>query len=145
MATLNHQIDIDAPAARIWELLTTRVGLQSWWNGTVAIASGDSWRFSGDELESPVTLKVVEEEPDRELEWLCVKGDPNWENTLVFWSLEKLEQGCRVSLAHRDWRLPEAEIAAENTRWGERLVKLRAMAQPRDEMPYNEQDLSAWT
>lgn len=145
MATLFHQIEIDAPANRIWELLTTRTGLQSWWSGTVSIAGGDSWRFSSEELESPITLRVIEEEPDRRLEWLCVKGDPDWENTLLLWQLTRAEPGFLVRFEHHDWRLSNEELAAENTRWGERLVKLRALCHHNDDLPFNDQDPSVWT
>lgn len=145
MPTLYHQIEIDAPANRIWELLTTRTGLQSWWSGTVSIAGGDSWRFSSDDLESPITLRVVEEEPDKQLEWLCTQGDPNWENTLLLWHLSRGEKGFKMSFEHRDWRLSDEELAAENTRWGERLVKLRALCHRIDDLPLNDEDLSVWT
>lgn len=145
MATLFHQIHIDAPAPRIWELLTSRTGLQSWWSGTVSIAGGDRWRFSSDELESPVVLKVVEEEPDKRLEWLCVQGDPDWENTLVLWTLTPADTGFNIRLEHRDWRLTDTELAVENTRWGERLVKLRAQCHHNDDLPINDEDLSVWT
>ncbi|WP_164743957.1 SRPBCC family protein [Saccharospirillum alexandrii] len=145
MATLLHQITIDAPASRIWEMLTTRLGLQAWWDGTVSIAGGDCWRLSSDDLDSPVTLKVVEEEPDKTLEWLCVLGDPDWENTLVLWTLEKAERGFTIRLEHRDWRLNEADLAAENTRWGERLMKLRLQCHHNDDLPVNDDDLSVWT
>lgn len=145
MATLFHQADIDAPASRIWELLTTRTGLQSWWSGTVGIAGGDAWRFTSADLEGPITLRVVEEEPDRRLEWLCVQGDPDWENTLILWTLVPLRQGFSIRLEHRDWRLAEDELAAENTRWGERLVKLRAQCHHNDDLPHNDDDLSVWT
>ena len=145
MATLFHQIRVDVHAPRIWELLTTRAGLQSWWDGTVSIAGGDCWKFSSEELESPVTLRVVEEEPDKSLEWLCVQGDPDWENTLMLWTLERAERGFNICLEHRDWRLTDTELAAENTRWGERLVKLRSLCHHNDDLPFNDQDLSVWT
>ncbi|PTY37796.1 hypothetical protein BGP77_15065 [Saccharospirillum sp. MSK14-1] len=145
MVTLFHQVDIDAPAARIWEQLTTRTGLQSWWSGTVSIAGGDSWRFTSSDLEAPITVRVVEEEPDLRLEWLCVQGAPDWENTLILWTLKRAKQGFSVCLEHRDWRLDEASLAAENTRWGERLIKLRANCHHNDELPHNDDDLSVWT
>lgn len=65
-----------------------------------------------------MVFRVVEEETERVLEWLCTQGEHYWHNTLVHWRIESAGADQHLILEHRDLRETPSELAALNTRWG---------------------------
>lgn len=118
MTTLYHEILVQAEPDRIWSLLTTRTGLEQWWPGSVSTHGGDSWQLQAAQAGVDMVLKVVEEETDSVLEWLCTQGESSWHNTLVHWRIESSGSKQRLILEHRDLRETPSELAGLNTRWG---------------------------
>lgn len=118
MTILYHEIVVQAAADRIWSLLTTRSGLAQWWPGEIATQGGDSWQLQMQSMETSLVLRVVEEEPESVLEWLCTQGEGPWHNTLVHWRIEGNDHSWRIILEHRDLRETHADLAALNTKWG---------------------------
>ncbi|TCS44067.1 SRPBCC domain-containing protein [Reinekea marinisedimentorum] len=118
MTTLYHEIVVQAEPDRIWSLLTTRTGLEQWWPGSISTHGADSWQFQAQQQEVSMVFRVVEEETESVLEWLCTQGEDYWHNTLVHWRIEKAEGENRLILEHRDLRETPSELASLNTRWG---------------------------
>ncbi len=144
MTTLYHEIEVMTSPDRVWALLTTRVGLNRWWPGEVTIHGGDSWRFRIADTDLVFVFKVVEEEPNKLLEWLCVQGEDDFHNTLIHWRIEKLEAGLRLILEHRDLRKSSAQAAYLNTQWGIWMQRIHEQLHKEIDTLDNE-DLNAWT
>ncbi len=118
MTTLYHEITVKASPAQIWNVLTTRAGLNQWWPGSVSIFGGDSWQMQPLLSESRLVFKVIEEQTHKVLEWLCTEGEDCWPNTLVHWRIEPLEDCWKLVVEHRDLRETPSQLAALNTQWG---------------------------
>ncbi|WP_320826453.1 SRPBCC family protein [Reinekea sp.] len=144
MTTLYHEIEVVTSPDRVWSLLTTRVGLNRWWPGEIFIHGGDSWRLQQEDRNMALVFKVVEEVPDRVLEWLCTQGEDDWHNTLVHWRIERHEAKLRLIVEHRDLRKTPEELARLNTQWGVWVDRIgRQLHQEIDTM--DDKDLNAWT
>ena len=144
MTTLYHEIEVMTSPERVWSLLTTRAGLNRWWPGEVSIHGGDSWRFQSEDHDLSLVFRVVEEVPDKVLEWLCVQGEDDFHNTLVHWRIERKEAGLRLIAEHRDLRKTPAQLARLNTHWGMWIERLRdQLHQEIDTL--DDEDLNAWT
>ena len=91
MPTLYHEIQVLTSADRVWNLLTTRQGLNRWWPGEVTINGGDSWRFNRPEAES--------DWDGRGAERLALDGDVNRRD------FESLLNGYDPKLRSRSFRL----------------------------------------
>jgi uncharacterized protein YndB with AHSA1/START domain len=144
MTTLYHEIEVLASAERVWALLTTRVGLNRWWPGDIAIHGGDSWRFQHESQDMPLIFRVVEEEPDRVLEWLCIQGGDDFHNTLVHWRINRHEAGLSLIAEHRDLRKTPAQLARLNTQWGIWMARIHDQLH-QDIETVSDEDLNAWT
>jgi uncharacterized protein YndB with AHSA1/START domain len=144
MSTLYHEIKIVSSPSQVWAALTTRQGLISWWPNEVSISGGDSWCLSNSSGSAPMIMKVVEDIPDQALEWLCVQGPEDWENTLIHWRLDPQGQKQRLVLEHRDLRQDLPQLASLNTFWGVSIERLRHSMS--DEINSNDEaDLGLWT
>lgn len=144
MTTLYHEIEAMTSANRVWNLLTTRQGLARWWPGEISIFGGDSWRFQQSERELELVFRVVEEEPEKVLEWLCTQGGAEFPNTLIHWRIEKLESGLKLVLEHRDLHQPAEQLAQLNTHWGTWMERIREQLHQEIET-LDDEDLNAWT
>lgn len=144
MTTLYHEIKAITSPNRVWNLLTTRQGLSRWWPGEISIYGGDSWRFLLPEGDFELVFRVVEEEPDKILEWLCTQGANEFPNTLIHWRIEKLESGLKLVLEHRDLHLPAEQLAGLNTHWGTWMERIRDQLHQEIET-LDDEDLNAWT
>lgn len=144
MTTLYHEIEVLTSPERVWALLTTRAGLNRWWPGEIAINGGDSWRLTLENQDIPLVFRVVEEEPDKVLEWLCTQGEDDFHNTLVHWRIERNEASLGLIAEHRDLRKTPAQLARLNTQWG--IWMERILDQLHQEIDtLDDEDLNAWT
>lgn len=144
MTTLYHEITALTSPGHVWNLLTTRNGLNKWWPGEVTINGGDSWRFHQDEANLEWVFRVVEEESQRVLEWLCVQGEDDFHNTLIHWRIEQKTAGLVLILEHRDLHKPAEQLAALNTHWGTWIDRIREQLHLEIET-MDDKDLNAWT
>ncbi len=144
MSTLYHEINVMTSPNRAWQLLTTKAGISLWWPGEISIQGGDSWRLFRKEQESALVVRVVEEEPERLLEWLCTQGEDDWHNTLIHWRIEPQEAGLRLILEHKDLRKTPQQLAQLNTLWG---IWMNAIGEclHQDIDTLDSDDLNAWT
>lgn len=144
MSILYHEINVVSSPSQVWAALTTRQGLISWWPDEVSISGGDSWCLSNSAMPAPMIMKVVEDIPDKVLEWLCIQGPEEWQNTLIHWRLETQGQKQRLILEHRDLRSETDQLASLNTFWGVTVERLR-LSMASEINPNDEVDLGAWT
>jgi len=129
MTTLYHKIVVQAEPDRIWSLLTTRTGLEQWWPGHISTQAADSWQFESEQQEANMVFRVVEEETEKLLAWLCTQGENYWHNTLVYWRIEHIGDDKHLILEHRDLRETPEELAALNTRWGVLMSRIALQLQ----------------
>jgi uncharacterized protein YndB with AHSA1/START domain len=144
MSTLYHEIKMVSSPSQVWAALTTRQGLLSWWPDDVSISGGDSWCLSNNTTPAPLIMRVVEDIPDQALEWLCIQGPDEWQNTLIYWRLESQGQKQRLTLEHRDLRQELDQLAGLNTFWGTTIERLR-QSMLSEINPNEDVDLGAWT
>ena len=78
MATLYHQVWINAPAARVYEALSTAEGISNWWDKQTATATDRGLVFEhnpGPE-HGVVQLHVLQMVPNKRIEWECISTHP---------------------------------------------------------------------
>ena len=74
MATIYHQLWINAPVAKVYELISTAEGISRWWDKQTATRTDDGLIFEhnpGPE-HGVVKLKVLEMVPNKRVEWECI-------------------------------------------------------------------------
>jgi uncharacterized protein YndB with AHSA1/START domain len=102
-----RQVDIDAPAQRVFDALATLEGIRGWWTSTV---NGDP--SSGGEItvrfehledgEDQVKVLRVDEATPSGIAWTCVfdRRHPEWERTRMLFELEETGGRTRLDFRH---------------------------------------------
>lgn len=136
-----HEMTINAPTGRVFELLTTRVGLARWWTDNVVAEPRpgfvNRFGFNGGSVEMP--FRVEASEAPTALKWTCIEGErvpPDWVGTRIVASLASTESGAtRLNFSHEGWKAGAPSYALCNTTWGELMHRLRDVAEGRQPGP----------
>src|SRR5437870_2837931 len=95
--SIKHLFHINAPKEKVYEALTTILGLSNWW--TVE-TSGDS--SLGNEIEFKFgelgrnKMKVIALNQNESVEWECTGGPPDWIGTRLTFTLDENIDKTRV-------------------------------------------------
>ena len=129
MKIIHHVVDVDAPASRVWSVLTDAEGLGGWWSTHLSMPKAEvgadiHWTFGGDFNQ---VTRITALEPQRELSWLCISGHDPWQDNTFRFQLERLDDG-RTRL--RFWQVYAVELEDDyygvyNYNWGYYLESLR--------------------
>jgi len=87
MVDIIHRIGIKAPAAQVYNALTTLDGLAHWWteevSGDTAVGGKIEFRFltKSGELLGGMVMEVQELGENKDVRWRCVEGPAEWLGT----------------------------------------------------------------
>jgi uncharacterized protein YndB with AHSA1/START domain len=133
-------LEIDADAHTIFEAITTKEGLSTFWTSDVVAEPevGSEARFGFAAAPVPLRMRVEALDPDREVGWTCVGDFPNWADTRVTWSLTDGEQAA-TRLLFRHVGFPdeqaEYEYASVSYTWAMVLARLKELAESGSAQP----------
>jgi hypothetical protein len=142
MATLYHEVWINAPSGKIYSAISTAEGIGTWWDKQTPVQTPEGLVLEhnpGPE-HGIVKLKVLDQIPDKRVEWECISAHPKtspasaWTGTHITfeisrrlvppWATQKTEMGI-VSFRHSGWDEKSEFFGFCNTAWGEVLQKLK--------------------
>ena len=92
MATIRHQVVIDAPVAKVYEAIATAEKIGTWWDKQTPTQTdrGLVLEHNPGPEHGVVKLRVVEQVPNKRIEWECISTHPNsspasaWTGTPLF-------------------------------------------------------------
>ena len=131
MHQINHRIGIKAPAAQVYDALTSLGGLSCWWTEEV---TGDGklggtidfrFRTNTGEVLGGMLMKVEELQPDVKVGWECVGGPEEWIGTRIGFELSPAEGQTIVRFHHSDWPSASDHAAHCSMKWATFLLSLR--------------------
>jgi uncharacterized protein YndB with AHSA1/START domain len=78
MATIYHQVSINAPVAKVYEAISTADGIGTWWDKQTSIQTdrGLVLEHNPGPEHGAVKLRVVELIPNKRVEWECISTHP---------------------------------------------------------------------
>ena len=78
MRTIQHQLLVNAPVARVYEAIATSDGISTWWDQQTARQTerGLVLEHNPGPEHGIVKLKVVELIPNERVEWECISTHP---------------------------------------------------------------------
>lgn len=78
MATIHHQVSINAPVAKVYEAIATADGISTWWDPQTPVETdhGLVLEHNPGPEHGVVQLRVVELVPDKRVEWECISTHP---------------------------------------------------------------------
>lgn len=139
MADILHHFPIKAPADKVFQVISTPTGLDSWWTSR---ASGEpkqgakyELRFGPDYVWHAVVSRWV---PQSEFELELTDADKDWLGTRVGFRLEENDGATNVRFHHTGW--PEANDHYHGSCycWAMYLRLLRRYVETGEVVPYED-------
>lgn len=140
MPNILHRLTIDAPSARVHELVANRQGIEQWWTGkpvTGDDAVGGKLSVHFVDPEPPAaTFEVVERSPERVV-WRTVDGPTDWIDTRISFTLEPNDDdGTTLLFGHEGWQQENEFMNGSSTNWAAYLMSLKSGAEGRGFTPF---------
>jgi uncharacterized protein YndB with AHSA1/START domain len=150
MAEIRHELWIDAPVEKVYQLLATPDGMSSWWDKQTEVQTKEGlvWEHSPGPEHGTVRMQVLERVPDKLFKWKCIsRHAANVPASAWFGTTMRFMLGDRASSAvasekwarevplrtvlsfvHEGWDDGSRYFAFCNTAWAEVLQRLAAKA-----------------
>jgi uncharacterized protein YndB with AHSA1/START domain len=146
MATIHHQVWINAPVAKVYEAISTADGLSSWWapHTSTETDAGVVLAPSPGAEHGDMKMKVLDTVQDRRVEWKIISTHPKrtpasaWTGTHIIFEMTEIENpgpwlgnshGRRhmavLEFRHSGWDEGSEYFGFCNFAWGETLLMLK--------------------
>ena len=133
--SIKHNFVIDAPAAKVYQALTTLDGLAGWWttDTTGKPKTGGKIKFRFDE-DSYNVMGVTLTEKNKRVCWTCLESSfdegNEWIGTEITFALTPDEDKCTlVRFEHAKWRKASDFYGVCTYHWGIFMTSLKAFAE----------------
>jgi uncharacterized protein YndB with AHSA1/START domain len=133
MADIRHSIQISAPAAAVYPVVSSEKGWAQWWAADVT-ESGDVIELGFFNRATVYRLKAQVNRQNAYSEWLCETGK-EWEGTRIVFQLEPAANGTLLRFSHAGWKVDTDYFVSCNTTWGELMFRLKAAVEGRARGP----------
>jgi Activator of Hsp90 ATPase homolog 1-like protein len=161
MPNIRHNLLIGASAEKIYEAITSQVGLSAWWTPNVTtIAEVNTiarFPFGNDYYKA---MKIIELTPSKSVKWNCVKGDKEWVGTNISFEIisgnrltilnsnpeisgqieqQINEEATLLIFQHNDWKDYTLMFAECSYTWGQFLRSLKLLCETGKGRPFPNQ------
>lgn len=137
MANIEHIQYLNAPASKVYEILTTAQGLAEVWTRelkfTAQLGAVNEFRF-GD--EKPTRMEITQLTENERMVWRCVDSDPEWIGTSISFELNEAGGKTSVILRHTDWRDVTEFYRFCNYNWAIFLLSLKQYCEEGTGIPF---------
>ena len=134
MPNIIHSIQIDAPADRIFPLVSTARGLSEWWAADVSEPDGGVIELGFFNRATIYTLQPVRIAAPHDAEWLCTTGK-EWAGTRIIFRIDGAGAKTVLRFTHADWKAETDYFISCNTVWGGLMFRIRAAAEGKSQGP----------
>lgn len=139
MHDIVHELTIAVSPERVYEAVTTRAGLSSWWTANVT-ATGEidsEATFGFDDGASVLTMRIDLLEPPELVHWVCTSGPDEWVGTKVAFRIEGIDKnddgepdgGTLLRFWHGEWEFEDGLLPRCSFEWAMYLDSLRRYLQ----------------
>lgn len=138
MKKIIHFVHIEAPAATVYQALTTQEGLSGWWSTNVTVEPGVGgvidFRFLDDFNPD---MKVTALEEDAHVAWTCIGGHDNWQDNIFSFDLRASGETTDLMFVQvYAQELSDETYGTYNFNWGHYLSSLKQLCETGTGVPY---------
>lgn len=129
MADIRHNLVIKATPDKIFDAITTKEGLESWWakQTTAKPEVGFVNVFTFGKFRNE--MKVTQLTPNKKVEWKCTNSIEEWIDTNISFDLEEKDGRTILRFAHSGWRAVTDTFAGCNYDWGLFMKSLKSLCE----------------
>jgi uncharacterized protein YndB with AHSA1/START domain len=139
MADMFMLYTIDADPKTVYDAITTRSGVASWWTTRVDVPETIGGVVKASFPDMPMTWEMeitALDEPSRVV-WKAIGGPPHWTGTTIGFDLTSGESGGTVlRFDHRDFAQVDDTFRIVTVAWAQILGHLKAYAETGTPDPY---------
>lgn len=126
MATIFHQLIINAEPKVIYEAITSQKGLSSWWIKECDAKAEEKYINTFTFEGYPSTkMKIRKLVPDKKVVWKCIEGDKEWKGTKLTFSISSENGGSLFQFKHAKWKRQSSFYATCNFHWARHFIMLK--------------------
>ncbi len=131
MPRIVFEVEVDAPATKLAEALTTQHGIAGWWTDDVSLAGGAGATMTLGFPIAPRPFQLrVDEADEQHVVWSSVgEFPPHWAGTQVAWTLTPAGRSTIVHFAHDGWASDEGPFGSSALTWGRLMDTLKRFAE----------------
>src|SRR5262245_37005296 len=148
MATLHHEVWMNAPTSKVYQAISTADGIGMWWDKQTVARTGRDIVLEHDPgpEHGVVRMKVVDLAQDERVEWECISTHPRtspasaWTGTHVIfeisrrpvppWGTERADMAI-LNFRHSGWDENSEYFGFCNFAWGQVLQALKRVCESR--------------
>ncbi|MCM3762516.1 SRPBCC domain-containing protein [Alkalihalobacillus oceani] len=139
MANIEQLQMIHAPAAEVYQALTSAEGLAEVWTRDLLvqkyIGAVNEFHFGKGDLAK---MEIIELVPEQRIVWRCIDSDPEWIGTTISFELEEKNDQTVLTLCHANWQKVTDFYRFCNYNWAMFLYSLKRYCEEGEGMPYQE-------
>jgi len=128
MADIRLSVQIDAPAAQIYPLISSSGGFSKWWAADVTERPDgitDLGFFNRALIYSVQKSRMA---APAEAEWLCLSGN-EWKGTKLAFQLTESKGQTLLRFTHANWEAETDYFVSCSTTWGALMFRIKATAE----------------
>jgi uncharacterized protein YndB with AHSA1/START domain len=137
MATIYHQVWINAPTAKVYEAIATAEAIGTWWDKQTATETDTGLVLEHDPgpEHGVVKMQVLQMVQDTRVEWECISTHPKtspasaWTGTHVIFEITAREKMAILDFRHSGWDKNSEYFGFCNYGWGVALQKLQQVCE----------------
>ena len=133
MADIIHRIGVRAPAAEVYEAVSTTQGVAGWWTrdttGSATAGATVDVRFRNTDGKDigQMQFEVTKLEPHRDVRWRFLAGPPEWLGTEATFQFQQEGDMTILVFGPRNWKEPVEFMAHCSMKWAVFLLSLREL------------------
>lgn len=134
MATIKHRVHFMSSPDKVFQAITTKAGLESWWTSDVEITEdGKGYTFGFNNHSVLIKMRLDQKVNDQFIEWKC-QGEPEeWIDTRVRFEISELDNGrVQLDFTHSNWQSDKKDFPKCNTDWGHLMYYLKDYVEGRN-------------
>lgn len=137
MATIQHQIEINAPISKVYEALSSAESVGTWWDEQTPVQTdqGLVLEHNPGPEHGIVRLRVVEMVPDKRVEWECISTHPQsspasvWTGTHFIFELTERDGITILDFSQTHYPEQSEFFDFNKSAWGEVLQNLKKVVE----------------
>ncbi|MCW2529226.1 MAG: Aha1 domain protein, partial [Pseudonocardiales bacterium] len=138
------RVGITDTPAKVYDALTTIDGLAGWWTSDTTADADGTLVFRFGEVGG-FDMKVLEQQPNRRVQWEVIDGPDEWIGTTVTFSLTQEDDWTIVRFSHAGWREPVEFMNHCSTKWAIFLMSLKSLVETGTGAPHpDDVQISNW-
>jgi uncharacterized protein YndB with AHSA1/START domain len=129
MTAIRHNVVIKATPDKVYQAITTRQGIESWWckQTTAKPEVGFVNVFIFGKFRNE--MKVTDLVPDKRAEWECIQSIDEWMDTRISFDLEEKDGKTILRFTHGAWRAVTDTFAGCNYDWALFMKSLKSFCE----------------